>query len=138
MYLLDTCVLSELIKPVANGNVIRWIQAQDEDCLFLSVLTLGEVQKGISKLPKSSKRVTLEAWLEEDLRGRFEGRILEVTDAVALAWGQLLGEGERKGRLIPVIDGLIAATAAVHHLTIVSRNLIHLQPSGATVINPWE
>ena len=137
-YLLDTLVLSELIKPVPQPSVVAWIDAGDELAFYLSALTIGEIQKGVSRLPPSARRSTLQRWLREDLASRFDGRILPVDAEVATVWGELAGEAERRGTSLPVIDGLIAATARVHGLTVVTRNVRDLQRFGVPVLNPWE
>jgi len=136
-FLLDTCVISELVKPRPDANVVRWVDAVDERKLFLSVLTVGALEKGVTKLPKSPRKDDLRAWLEHDLTERFAGRILPVDAAVAVAWGIIQGEAERAGAKLPVIDALLTATAAVHRLTLVTRNIADFDHCGATVFNPW-
>ena len=137
-YLLDTCVVSELVKPRPEPKVVRWIDAIEEGKLFLSVLTLGELEKGIAKLPDSPRRDLLREWLEQDLNERFARRILSVDGAVAVVWGRMQGEAESVGTKLPVIDSLLAATAQVHHLTLASRNVADFERCGAAVFNPWE
>ena len=137
-YLLDTCVISEMIKPDPNGMVIKWVLSQNEDKLYLSVLTLGEIQKGISKLCKSRKRQALEMWLKTDLLERFSGRILPIDDQTALNWGLVQGSAEKNGSSIPSIDGLIAATGITFSLTVVTRNVADMKPSGVRLFNPWD
>lgn len=137
-YLLDTTLISELVKRTPNPGVIAWIQAQDEAALFLSAITLGELQKGISKLADSARKVTLQSWLIHDLMPRFGKRILVVDTAVAIGWGTLQGEAEQQGQKVPAIDCLIAATARVHGLAVVTRNVRDLARCGAQVINPWQ
>lgn len=137
-YLLDTCVISELAKPSPAAPVLEWLEREPEDRLFLSVLTLGELQKGIAKLPDSRRREDLKAWLESDLHLRFAGRILEVDETVALTWGKAEGEAERKGRKMPVVDGLIAATALAHGLVVVTRDRSGVEVSGVEVFDPWQ
>ncbi|MBI5511573.1 MAG: type II toxin-antitoxin system VapC family toxin [Deltaproteobacteria bacterium] len=136
-YLLDTCVISELVKPRPSAAVTEWVAGQDEASLFLSVLTLGELEKGIAKLTEAKKRTKLEAWVREDLAERFEGRVLPIDVAVASRWGALSGEAERKGSPVPVIDGLISATALEHGLTVVSRNVGDFEVCGVACLNPW-
>lgn len=136
-FLLDTCVISELIRPAPERRVIDWISGVDELELHLSVLTLGEIEKGITKLPSSPKRKRLARWLEDDLLQRFDGRILDVSAQVAFAWGRMSGEALRKGRPLPVIDALIAATALEHGLTVVTRNSSDIARTGAAVLDPW-
>jgi predicted nucleic acid-binding protein len=138
-FLLDTNVISELIKARPAPKVVHWVDSVDESLLFLSVLTLGEIEKGIAALAPVSKRRRLEAWLEAELRPRFADRILPVDEGVARSWGRLAGEMEgRGGGLLPVIDGLLAATALVHELVLVTRNSKDFIPTGAPVLNPWE
>jgi predicted nucleic acid-binding protein len=136
-FLLDTCLISELVKPRPSEGVLRWIDNADEQKLFLSVLTLGELEKGIAKLPESPRKTGLREWLEHDLAERFAGRILPVDAAVAVAWGRIQGDGGRAGVKLPVIDALLSATADIHRLTIVTRNVTDLERCGATVFNPW-
>ncbi len=136
-YLLDTCIISELIKKHPDRNVTMWLSRQEEDRLFLSVLTLGELEKGISKLPKSHRRKKLSAWVSRDLAARFEGKLLPIDEDVARAWGQRAGAAERRGRKLPVIDSLLAATAIVHDLQVATRNTDHIEQAGVVAINPW-
>ena len=137
-YLLDTCVVSELIKPKINENVISWIENIEENQLYLSVLTLGEIEKGIAKLPLSLRKSNLKTWLEKDLVLRFENRILNVTPEVARYWGNLQGELEKQGKPMPIADGLIAATALIHNLTLVTRNIKDVARSGVCTLNIWQ
>jgi len=136
-YLLDTCLISELIRKEPNPAVVSWLDAQDEQALFLSVLNLGELQKGISKLPDGAKKDELQAWVGLDLVERFTGRILEIDLATALSWGRLQGEAEQVGEKLPVMDSLIAATAAAHGLVVVTRNVKDIERCGVRVCNPW-
>jgi predicted nucleic acid-binding protein len=136
-YLLDTCVISEMVKPNPETKVIRWILAQDESYLFLSVITLGEIQKGISKLPESKRKKALQAWLQADLQERFNGRIIPVDHRAALNWGIIQAAAEKNGNTIPAIDGIIAAQAITHSMTVVTRNINDMQASGALLFNPW-
>lgn len=137
-YLLDTCLLSELAKARPNRKVLAWLESQDEETLYLSVLTLGEIQKGIAKLANGKRRDTIQRWLDQDLRPRFSERTLPIDEEVAQTWGSIQGEAERQGRPIPTIDGLLGATALVHNLTVVTRNEHDIRPTGARVLNPWE
>ena len=114
------------------------MDAIDERTLYLSALTLGEIRKGIVTLVESKRRAQLEAWLEIDLRNRFGGRILPVDDAVADRWGMLAGEMKRKGKPMPTVDAMIAATALHHKLTVVSRNVNDFKNAEVPVFNPWE
>lgn len=136
-YLLDTCLISELVKKEPNPGVVSWLDGQDEQKLFLSVLNLGELQKGISKLPGGAKKDELQAWVALDLVERFTGRILEIDIETALSWGKLQGEAEQAGEKLPVMDSLIAATAAAHGLVVVTRNVKDMERCGVKVCNPW-
>lgn len=137
-YLLDTCIISALIKPHQNEKVVEWIQEKEENDLFLSVLTIGEIHKGIAKLPESKKKKSLIKWVEEDLKKRFAGRILDINEEIAIQWGEIQGESEKKGKKMPVIDSLIAAAAIKEDLTVVTRNTKDMENSGCKIINPWE
>ena len=136
-YLLDTCLISELVKKEPNSAVVSWLDEQDEQTLFLSVLTLGELQKGISKLPAGTRRVELQAWAEHDLVERFTGRIIDIDLETAQFWGRLQGESEQRGESLPVMDSLIAATATVHGLIVVTRNIKDIERCRIRVCNPW-
>ena len=136
-YLLDTCLISELVKKEPIPAVVSWLDEQDEQKLFLSVLNLGELQKGISKLPDGAKKEELQAWVALDLVERFTGRILEIDLETALCWGRLQGEAEQAGEKLPVMDSLIAATAAAHDLVVVTRNVRDIERCGVRVCNPW-
>ena len=136
-YLLDTCVVSEMVKPRPKKSVVEWMLGCDEDAVYLSVLTLGEIQKGIAKLGDTRRRVKIQRWLDTDLRERFGDRILHVSDEVACTWGTLEGEAEAKGRPVPVLDGLIGATAIAHNLTVATRNTGDIEGIGARVFDPW-
>ena len=137
-YLLDTCVISELVKPKPDSRVTQWVRSQDEENLFLSVITIGEIQKGISKLPNGrNKKQQLQNWLSNELRERFTDRILEITVGVAHVWGQILGVCEKKGVSLPAIDSLIASQGIFHKMTVVTRNISDMEPSGASLYNPW-
>lgn len=137
-FLLDTCVISELVKPRPEAKVVRWIDSVEERKLFLSVLTLGELEKGITKLPDSPRRDLLREWLEQDLVERFAKRILPIDAAVSSAWGKMQGEAERGGTKLPVIDSLLTATVQVHRLTLATRNVADFERCGAALYNPWE
>ena len=136
-FLLDTCLISELVRKVPNAAVLKWLDARDEQSLFLSVLTLGELQKGISRLSIGPRKDDLQAWIEHDLIERFAGRILDLDLEMALLWGKLLGEAELKGGKLPVMDSLIAATAIAHGLVVVTRNVKDIERCRAKVFNPW-
>ncbi len=136
-HLLDTCVPSELVKRKPQQSVIDWITQVPENSLFISVLTLGELQKGIAKLIDLERRKKLQNWFDDELSPRFADRILDITPEIARAWGILQGKLEQQGQKMPVIDGLIATTALVHNLVLVTRNVADIQRSGVPIINPW-
>jgi predicted nucleic acid-binding protein len=137
-FLLDTNCISELIRGNPEPRVMAWMRSADESLLYLSVLTLGEIRKGAAILPQSKRRTHLESWLEFDLQVRFSGRILAIDNPVADRWGWLTAESERKGRPLAAIDGLLAATALQHSLTIVSRNVTDFASTHVPILNPWE
>lgn len=136
-FLLDTCVISELVKTKPNSNVTKWVKSCDEESLFLSTLTIGEIQKGIYKLPDSRKKKALQTWLTDDLIKRFDHRILSIDLKVALKWGEIQALAEKSGNKLPTIDGLIASMGIVYDLTIITRNTQDMKPSGVKVYNPW-
>jgi predicted nucleic acid-binding protein len=113
------------------------VRERAEDELFLSVITIGELEKGIAKLPDSTKRATLEHWVRGDLADRFRGRLLVIDSRIAARWGKLVGASEAHGRPLPVIDSLIAATSLQHDLAVVTRNTDDLERCGANCVNPW-
>lgn len=133
-YLLDTNVLSELRRKVPNAGVVEWFAKRPASTLFLSVLTLGELRKGVEGVSDAARRMALLDWLEADLPAFFTGRVLPVDTAVADRWGRMLAAA---GRPVPAIDSLLAATAAQHGLSLVSRNVRDLANLGLDVINPW-
>jgi len=137
-FLLDTNIISELVKPKPEANVTDWIENTDESLLYLSVLTLGEIRRGIATLPQSRRRTVLEAWLDKDLRARFEDRILVIDQEVADRWGLLTAAARKEGIVLPVIDGLLAATALEHNLTLVTRDTGQIPAMGVAVFNPWQ
>jgi toxin FitB len=137
-FLLDTNVVSEAVQLRPEPNVVEWLAAIDESILHLSVLTVGEIRKGVEGLPSSQRRARLEAWLEKDLAARFAGRILPITVEVADRWGTLAAGARRRGRPLAIIDGLLAATAIHHNLTVVTRNEADFRGLPLAVLNPWQ
>ena len=136
-YLIDTCVIAELIKPKPEKNVVHWLKLQNENQLYISVLTLGEISKGIEKVNNKERKKKLHLWVEDDLRQRFNGRILPVNDQVAMVWGQVQGKAESIGKGMPAVDGLIAATGLVFNMVVVTRNVSDMEASGVALLNPW-
>lgn len=137
-YLLDTCVISELIKPQPNRSVVSWLQSQTENDLYLSVLTFGEIEKGIEKAANKARKSKLKLWVEEDLKQRFKGRILAIDLDVCTKWGEIQARTELLGKPVPSIDGLIAISALVNNCIMVTRNVKDMQQSGVELFNPWE
>jgi len=136
-FLLDTCTISEPKQKIPNEKVLEWLDEQDESKLYLSVLTLGEIKKGITRLESSRKKAELEKWLEQ-LRMRFSRRILPLSEKTFLVWGKMYGEFERKGIMRPAFDSLLEATALEHEMIFVTRNVKNFQESQVTILNPWE
>ena len=137
-YLLDTCVLSELIKKYPNPKVVEWVSKNDESNLFISVLTIGEIHKGIAKLPESKKKEKLHQWVNYNLKERFRSRIIDFDLKSATVWGEIQAHSELSGKGMPAIDGQIAATGISYDLTVVTRNGTDMEISGAVLLNPWE
>jgi toxin FitB len=137
-YLLDTNVISELTKLQPEAKVVSWFQGTNEELLYLSVLTIGEIRKGIDSLPRSNKRALLESWLANDLVLRFAGRILNVNLDIAERWGLISAQAKMAGAPLAVVDGVMAATALHYNLTLVTRNTKDVQVAGINTLNPWQ
>lgn len=133
-YLLDTNVISELVRPKPHRNVLAWFEGKPNDVLHLSVLSLGEIRKGIERLDKGARKEQLRLWLERELPAWFGNRCLAVNAAVADRWGSLMAKAPRT---TGAIDGLIAATALHFGLRIVTRNEADFRFDGLDVVNPW-
>lgn len=141
-YLLDTCIVSKLPKMKVRNDtkLLSWIVKHDETEYFLSVVTVGEIQAGISQLTHPSdqrKKMLLEEWFISDLSLRFKGRIIDVDEIVAKKWGQIVGTARAKGICIPSNDALIAATALTHNLVVVTENGKDFIHSGVSIFNPY-
>jgi toxin FitB len=135
-YLLDTNVLSETVKPNPNKQVLAWLEKTPQSSFYVSVLTIGEIRKGIEKLPSGQKRQKLLYWLEEDLAKWFGIRLIPIGIEVAEKWGFLTAVVTPQ---LPAIDGLLAATALVHNFTLVTRNVVDFNAVPLLeIINPWE
>src|ERR1700693_2890264 len=137
-FLLDTNCISELVRPKPEPRVLEWMEAADETMLYLSVLTMGEIRKGLAGLAQGKRRTLLETWLEVELQARFAGRIVPIDAAVANRWGQLAADAKRVGKPLSIIDGLLGANALHHDLTVVSRNTSDFTNTHVQVLNPWE
>jgi toxin FitB len=137
-YLLDTCVISEFTRRKPEKRVVGWVDSIEEEKLFLSVITIGEIQHEISRLPESHRRTTLLTWLEGELINRFDFRILPLDTSTLFLWGSLTAQMESKGQPIGVMDSLLVATALQNNLIIATRNVSDFLPCGVQVINPWD
>ncbi|MGD0680289.1 MAG: type II toxin-antitoxin system VapC family toxin [Polyangiaceae bacterium] len=136
-FLLDTNVPSELTRPQSDPHVEDWLDAVDDERLFFSVVSLGEMLKGLTVLPASRRRQELQHWIDGTLRPWFAGRMLPVTERIAERWGVLAGECQLRGRGLSVADGLIVATALEHGLTVATRNVRDFVDLGVAVFDPW-
>jgi tRNA(fMet)-specific endonuclease VapC len=137
MYLLDTNVISELITKQPDARVIQWMQNVDEDLLYLSVITIGEIKKGIEKLPATPRMEVLAAWLQNDLLERFRHWQVPIDVEILLKWGELTARLETAGNPLPAIDSLMAASALQRELILVTRNTRDFVATGVRTLNPW-
>lgn len=137
-FLLDTNIPSELIRTRGDPRVGHWVYARNEQSLYLSVISIGELRRGFALLPASKRRTELERWFENDLIPRFQGRILPITQTIADRWGVLDAHRQMKGIPLNTSDGLIGATALEHNLTLVTRNTKDFAGIGVEIFNPWE
>ena len=136
-YLLDTCVISELVKPAPDKKLIRWLENEPSHSLFLSVITIGEIRKGITRLPASRKKEKLTIWLNMLLE-EYTDRVLPVDLTVAENRGEMQSKTEKAGVTMPSIDGLIAAIAYTNNMTLVTRDEDDFSNADIPVINPWK
>ena len=136
-FLLDTNVVSELTKSRIEPRVQSWVAAQDFGSLLISVVSIGEIEKGFTMMADPSRRVRLRVWLERQLVELFRGQVLPVSQAIAERWGVLDGTRQMAGRPVNAPDGMIAATALEHDLTVVTRNTRDFEGLGVVLINPW-
>ena len=135
--MLDTNVVSEWVKPRPSGNVIAWLAEASEDEIFISVCTFAELRFGVASMARGKRRDHLDAWLRSDLPARFDRRIVGIDVSIADAWGNIQARARQNGRPLGPMDGLIAATAQVHDMTIVTRNTKHFEAVGVPLLNPW-
>lgn len=137
-YLLDTCTISEMISVKPNAEVLKWFEFQSEKTLYLSIITIGEIEKGIYQLVQSKKRLRLEAWLFDELVPNFQSRLLEIDRKLITTWAKMNAELKTKGMIRQSFDSLIEATALHHQMILVTRNVKKFQDSQVTILNPWE
>jgi toxin FitB len=136
-FLLDTNVVSETGKLQPNEGVVRWLYEADEDRVFLSAATVGELRYGIERLPQGRRRSQLEEWLDIELSERFRNRVLNIDEDIAHTWGKLVARSESRGRSLGVMDGFLAATAWAKKMTLVTRNEDDFIATGIALLNPW-
>ncbi len=136
-FLLDTNVVSEWVKPRPDPGVMSWLAAVDEDRVFLSVIILAELRRGIDRMAGRDRRRRLNEWLQTELPLRFESRVLPIDPAIADEWGKMIARRDAAGRPMGAMDGFIAATAAVHNLTLVTRNVEDFRLSLDSILDPW-
>jgi toxin FitB len=137
-FLLDTNVPSELTMPLPEPRVAAWVESQNNSLFYLSVVSAGELRKGIHLLSQSKRRLQLEHWFESFLLPSFANRILPVTQGIADRWGILSADCQRLGQSLNTADGMIAATAIEHGLILVTRNTKEFVDLEVTFFNPWE
>jgi predicted nucleic acid-binding protein len=137
-FLLDTMVVLEAARPVPHTGVLRWLEDQAMPDLAISVLTLGEIARGVARMAESRRKRALRQWLTSELPAQIDGRVLPLDASVALGWGELTAKGDDMGRPLPVTDGQLLATASVHGLTMVTRNVGDVDGRGVAVLNPYQ
>ena len=136
-FLLDTNVLSEIRRPQPNRGVLEWLDQLDEDRAFISVISLAEIRRGIALMDQGRRREALAEWLAHDLPQRFSGRVLPIDEQAAYAWGDLMAEAKRRGIGIGSMDGLLAASAIAHELTLATRNAKDFLDLEIRIFDPW-
>lgn len=136
-FLLDTNVVSEWVKPAPNPHVVAWLRTVEEERVFLSVATLAEIRRGVERMNPGSRRERLAEWLTGELPARFEGRLLDIDRGIADTWGVIMVRAQEAGQAPSSMDAFFAATAEVHHLTLVTRNVQQFAKLGIALLNPW-
>jgi tRNA(fMet)-specific endonuclease VapC len=135
--LLDTCVISELVSKQPSPTVVEYVDLLDPEDVYLSVITIGEIVKGIEKLSRSRRKQDLQAWLKDDLLVRFEGNVVSLDTDILIEWGTLTARLESAGKTMPAIDSLIAATALAKKMILVTRNVSDFEETNVEIVNPW-
>ena len=136
-YLFDTCVISELVAKSPNPEVVRWVRSLPEERVYLSVITAGEIKKGIEKLPECRRKDEISTWLYDELLPRFTNRLVALDADILLAWGSLTARLEVQGKTMPAIDSLIAASAIWGGFTLATRNVADFEWAGVRTFSPW-
>ncbi|MFI9404289.1 type II toxin-antitoxin system VapC family toxin [Nocardia sp. NPDC052316] len=136
-YLLDTNAVSEWIKPRPDPGLIEWLHEADEERMFLSVITIGEIRRGVERMPNGRRKARLTTWLSDQVTDRFDARLLPIDLGVAQAWGRIRARAEGAGHQVDAVDALIAATAEAHGLAVVTRNEKDFRGTGVQVLCPW-
>lgn len=138
MYLLDTNVVSEAVKPQPDAKVLHWLQTNSPSHFYISALSIGELEQGIVRSPNPKRAKELRSWLENELKPGFRNRILGLDEAVMTTWGRITGEALNKGRPASLLDSLLAATAITHQFTLVTRNVRDVSMFNVVTFNPWD
>ncbi len=136
-FLLDTNVISEGTRPHPDRGVIDWLDSEDEESLFLSVISIAELRHGVERLDEGRRKSALDAWLTNELSARFEERLLSIDAETAHHCGRIIARSQAAGRQIGAMDALLAATAERHRLTLVTRNISDFAATGVSLFNPW-
>jgi tRNA(fMet)-specific endonuclease VapC len=137
-YLLDTCAISEMVSVQPNADVLSWFEHQPEETLFISVITSGEIQKGINQLATGKRKIEIEAWFYDELIPNFQGRIINIDEKLMATWAKMMAEFKPQGIVRPSFDSLIEATALHHNMILVTRNVKNFQNSKVSILNLWE
>jgi toxin FitB len=137
-YLLDTCAISEMISAKPATKVLEWFESQSENSLFLSIITIGEIENGIYQLPQGERRRRLEVWFFDQISPSFHGRVFLLDRKLVTTWARMIADLKTKGMIRASLDSLIEATALHHQLILVTRNVKNFQNSQVTILNPWE
>ncbi len=137
-YLLDTCSISEMVSVQPNQDVLSWFEHQAEETLFISVITSGEIQKGINQLAAGKRKLQIESWFFDELIPNFQGRIINLDGKIMATWARMIAELKTQGIIRPSFDSLIEATALHNNLILVTRNEKNFQKSKVSILNPWD